>query len=446
MDSSLPSRHQFPSAKSQIEQGRPIFDLPSAEIYQLPSVFVDWDGKITDRVREISHQLFDDWVSPELKGYKQSTKKILFCSLVLAAAKAKHRCGTVRCSRDLAQESAMIRLQVIDAAVSSKLFYEVRSPKGSPSMSRLIASDTLEQMLPTDPWEFDPADEASLVRLVERNEDRTPIPFDPELPVPKRYWRFLILLNEVNKRYEIDARRYLPKRQEFAQGIFRLRPIHYAVFTGSFDLHGRIYTGRFGHQALRRIERQWIRFDREPSVEYDFSSFHTRMLYHLEGLECLSDPYHLWGDSTTDDQRAVVKQLMNSLINADSQVAAIRACNHAMHDMKNGRKKTGKDLEDARYLRDAVTASKLNFAQLLPLVQERHYRISHHFCADTGIKLMNRDSRIALNVLRHFARQDIPCLGVHDSFIVPAHAEAELKETMYRCYRSEVGDFSPVIK
>ena len=153
-------------------------------------------------------------------------------------------------------------------------------------------------------------------------------------------------------------------------------------------------------------------------------------------------------DSTTENQCKVAKQLVNSLINADSELAAIRSCNYATSQFKEGRtKKSGKDLEDARKLKDAVDAAKLNFAQMVPLVLERHYLIRDSFCSDAGVHLMNRDSRIALNVMHHFAKRDIPCLGVHDSFMVPCHAEAELKELMHRCYRNEIGEsFQPVIK
>lgn len=391
--------------------------------------------------------LYQNYVEPRLIGYKQEEKRKLFDALLIATNRAVHEEGVLRYSRNMADpEYSKVRLQVIEAAVASGLFESVKSPKGSPRMSRLIPTDELLDLMPTDPWAYENPDPSQPVRLVERNPERSELPVDPSHPTVVEYTRKLKLVNEVNTRYKITARRLLPRRSLFGTP-HQLRPVHYAVFTGSMDLHGRLYTGRFGHQALRAMERQWICFDGEPSVELDYSAFHPRMLYHLEGLECLSDPYSLWGADTTDNQREMVKHLLSALINADTELAAIRACNYATSDYRCKRdRKVGKELDDARALRDTVRATGLSFAGILPLARERHYRINKYFCSDIGVQLMNKDSRIALNVLYHFARRDIPCLGMHDSFIVPAHAEAELKEVMHRSYRNVVGDFSPEVK
>ncbi len=52
---------------------------------------------------------------------------------------------------------------------------------------------------------------------------------------------------------------------------------------------------------------------------------------------------------------------------------------------------------------------------------------------------------LALDVLSHFAKRGIPCLGVHDSFIVPAVHKSELWQVMTDCHRERIG-FLPVIK
>lgn len=398
-------------------------------------------------MRRQADLLFDDYLEPLLQGYKREEKRRAFHYVVHAAKQAYCLQGVVRYSRQHSEPgNSKLKIQVIEAAVKSGLMTEVRSPKGSPSMSRLIPTEEMTGDFSLDPWQFEAADDERLVRLVERTDEKKEIDFDPAHPTARAFRKKIKLVNQVNARFDITVRRYLPLKSRFA-GTVKIRPVHYAVFTESFDLHGRLYTGRFGHQSLRKIERQWICFDGEHCKELDFSAFHTRMLYHLEGLECLSDPYHLWGDDTTELQRMVVKQLMNSLINARTETAAVKSCNYFMSQYTpSGALKRGKDLEDARKLYDAVKQTDLKFAKLIPLVHERHYRIAKHFCNDTGIRLMNRDSRIAMNVLYHFAKRDIPCLGVHDSFIVPEHSEAELKEVMHRCYRNEVGDFSPVIE
>ena len=63
---------------------------------------------------------------------------------------------------------------------------------------------------------------------------------------------------------------------------------------------------------------------------------------------------------------------------------------------------------------------------------------------DLDLRLMTIDGAIALDVLSHFAERAIPCLGVHDSFVVPRHSEAELREMMLRVYREKFAYF-PVV-
>lgn len=55
------------------------------------------------------------------------------------------------------------------------------------------------------------------------------------------------------------------------------------------------------------------------------------------------------------------------------------------------------------------------------------------------------DSQIADNVLHYFTKKDIPCLCVHDSFIVPVKYKDELENVMKEEYRKEMG-FDCVVK
>src|SRR5262249_50602394 len=154
---------------------------------------------------------------------------------------------------------------------------------------------------------------------------------------------------------------------------------------------------------------------------------------HLEGLRFDDDPYALWGRRTTEPQRVMAKLLVKAMINAASPAAAISACNLATSIFTRERdeegrpvRKRGKELEDARRLLRARDETKLSFKRMYLLVLERHERISRHFGRDMGMTLMRHDSAIALDVLHHFASKCVPCLGVHDSFIVPEGFEEEL--------------------
>lgn len=231
----------------------------------------------------------------------------------------------------------------------------------------------------------------------------------------------------------------------------QLRPVHFALFTDDFDHHGRLYTGKYGHQSLRKRERETIRFGREASVEVDYRGMHCRMLYHLEGIDYRPDPYALWGKATTGPQRLMAKTLINAAINAASKVKAISACNFKMScytekKAEEGRmiRKGGAELVDALTLQKAADETGLKFSQIYTLARQRHLRIERYFASDMGITLMRHDSAIALDILHHFALRCIPCLAVHDSFIVPQRYEADLRRTMMRCYRRRLG-FLPVL-
>ncbi len=91
----------------------------------------------------------------------------------------------------------------------------------------------------------------------------------------------------------------------------------------------------------------------------------------------------------------------------------------------------------ARMLRREVRETGMNFADIFDLAQQVHAPIKDAFGSDMGMTLMNIDGAIALDVLFYFARRGVPCLGVHDSFIVPVSMEEELRKAMDICYRRD---------
>jgi len=80
--------------------------------------------------------------------------------------------------------------------------------------------------------------------------------------------------------------------------------------------------------------------------------------------------------------------------------------------------------------------------------RKAHKSIEHHFCNgnDTGLRIMNLDSRIALDVIDHFAKQNIPILPVHDSFIVQDKYKHELRLIMEHSYEKHTKGFKCKIK
>ena len=76
---------------------------------------------------------------------------------------------------------------------------------------------------------------------------------------------------------------------------------------------------------------------------------------------------------------------------------------------------------------------------------KEHEPISKYFGSDAGIWLMRKDSAIALDVMYALAKQAIPCLGIHDSFIVPLEYKNMLCSHMMKLYKKRF-HFYPQVK
>ena len=57
---------------------------------------------------------------------------------------------------------------------------------------------------------------------------------------------------------------------------------------------------------------------------------------------------------------------------------------------------------------------------------------------DAGVKLQFTDGNIAKNVIKTFMYNNVPILGVHDSFIVPAQHQENLRITMINKFEREL--------
>ena len=268
------------------------------------------------------------------------------------------------------------------------------------------------------------------------------LPVDMNDPTPADISRRLERVNEINNQVTIEYASYDPWQLDFTN-MRQLRPTLIAYFTDDWEHHGRFYTDGSGHMVLREIERRTMTFDREPTIELDYSGIHPKIVYAQEGIDYQDDPYAFWGggDKTTEPQRELAKLVVNVSLNARYRRDAINACK----DKANPWGKTGKARDKARMLSDALEETGLSFEHIYELALQYHKPIAHRFGSDAGLGLMRIDSRIALNVLDYFAERGIPCLPVHDSFIVERQYEDELRHVMIECYRAVVG-YDPKIK
>ncbi len=255
-----------------------------------------------------------------------------------------------------------------------------------------------------------------------------------------------------------------------------------AIYRNNFNLYGRLHTKGYNHlQRFTEKERSEFTINGDSVVELDFSAMHPYLLYASEGVQYSGDPYTVIdprADKNNRNLRLFYKEAMLSLINArgkyapknpkpgqktywrTAKVNAASSINRLMNmdkylpqeKRKKGLKLTERNREEMKrvgtvrpYL-EQVGFNKSH--DIIEAIMEAHPKIAHHFCNDvgTGMLLVNKEARIALDICTHFAKQGIPILSVHDSFIVQQKYHDELKEVMQKMYKKHSGGFSCIIK
>ncbi len=258
------------------------------------------------------------------------------------------------------------------------------------------------------------------------------------------YWFNLVLLE-----YDISYANLIDSRSH------NLFPVLYTVFTDTFQQGGRFYTGRGGHQGLRREERASIEFNGHPTIELDYGGLHIRMLYHL--MDCDypldSDPYAEVLDSLGMDANLVfeeypsirddLKRMLLALVNGrgSKRQSINRAEWRLFRDwmkVKNTVAKNERKMEC--HHREKVWASVgLTVAKVLDAFEDAHHAISNYFSIGCGLDLQYLDATIArwvmFDLMVSSVDECIPVLPIHDSFITFSAYSERLRNTMRLVYQ-----------
>ena len=175
------------------------------------------------------------------------------------------------------------------------------------------------------------------------------------------------------------------------------------IFAGDFEHHGRFYCAP---QNIPGDARRTMQINGERCAEFDFSAMHPRLAYNLAGIPLDGDPY----DIGKGFERQHVKLGVLIVFNAANPLSAI----HAL-------------VRD-----DDMQISYALAKKIVEAIFERHGAIRRMLCADAGIKLMNLDATIMMDVLEALVARGIPCIGIHDSVVVPERfggdAQAEMEK------------------
>lgn len=200
--------------------------------------------------------------------------------------------------------------------------------------------------------------------------------------------------------------------------------LHRVFNKSKFTLGGRFY-GAY-HETIPKKFRRHIKIDGQDTVEWDYKAHHLRMPYHLLGIDYQDDPYMVL--ATDDNERKIYKKLCLIAINAENETKAIQGFRE-------------KALEEGFDI--ALTNETIR--SLLDWLKIVHHPIAEYIHSKKGLKLQYLDSQITEAILMSLTKQGIPCLPVHDSYIVPGQYEEQLQETMMNEYKKLMG-FEPVIE
>lgn len=180
----------------------------------------------------------------------------------------------------------------------------------------------------------------------------------------------------------------------------------YRIFSeASFQRGGRFYRGWW--QQVPEKYRKYITIDGQKTAELDYSRFHINMAYALLGLVPPEDAYDVHPKVSSD----ITKYAINAMLNAKDIVAP-----HSKFDPKS---------------------SGMTWRRFIKLIEKAHSPIVENamWMTGYGLTLQFLDSKLAEEIMLHFSNQNIPCLSIHDSFIVSESCKEELREIMERVYR-----------
>lgn len=184
----------------------------------------------------------------------------------------------------------------------------------------------------------------------------------------------------------------------------------------AFNLNGRLWKGFW--QNVSSNQRHLITIGGEDIVDLDFSAMFPSMIYLMvTGKLPSDDPYDIPG---LEVHRAGAKMGLMSLLSRTGP-------------MKNLAPKL------KVLLPEGWTARRLN-----DVMNARHPALSPFFGKDTGVSLMNTESRILMKLLLDLEGRGIPSLPMHDGIIVKFSDKQAAIEAMLRASKAVLGVALPI--
>ena len=215
----------------------------------------------------------------------------------------------------------------------------------------------------------------------------------------KRHWADLYLTDE--HWAKLNTQLLTDKDHDYSPIQLHRATLRRVFNSTSFDEGGRFY-GAWWHN-IPSAYRAFITIDGKFTDEFDYGRIHPTILFADKGIELEGDAYDI---GIGKEHRDIVKQSFNAMVQAKSKLTT---------PPKNiDWQSTGR-----------------TWRELRQLILDKHKPIEDSFFCSMGNRLQFRDSQLAEQILLRFAKQDIPVLPVHDSFIISRGLYSELVSVMH---------------
>jgi hypothetical protein len=220
----------------------------------------------------------------------------------------------------------------------------------------------------------------------------------------------------------------------------------YRIFNdGSAELGGRFYGPWW--MAVPKQYRKYIHIARPGNpyptytFERDYRAVQPAILYAEAGIECPGDPYKIYGSSTSDSVRGIVKTVLLPMLNAANRTAALRASNNAVKDRFQGRYEAAHPGLPAPNTNVTAILSSADCPPMKTLfkdIESFHEPIFDRFYSpNVGKHLQFQDSKLAEMVMLWMIRMSgTVVLPIHDSFVCRKGYEDELEAAMQTAFRA----------
>ena len=261
-------------------------------------------------------------------------------------------------------------------------------------------------------WQLDDIKVASVPEIIMKDENKRVIRF-------KGTQFTKALRAQISTVNELYAKTIFGTTLDNDVAPVRLYPQLSAIFNnGSWECGGRLYCQSpkgYNFQNIRKSERLRITIDGAQTVQPDYSGLHIHMLYAELGIQFNEAPYIYY-----DSRKAPYKQAILTLLNAPTRRIALESLRHQVPNY--------------------------DWQSVIHRIISYHRPIKQFFGSGVGLQLQNKDGRMAIDILSHFAKKGIPVLPVHDSFIITTGYGDELRTVMQKVYSAHNNGFTCPVK